>query len=167
MIPHHQFLLLLAISADHPELTTLHVNFSICKGSNMFWDLPSLGNLFAPGWPCWWPWGSQFQLHSPWYTPSPYVSLRWLPRFTLFGSNDRNPVWPPKFISLEQVGCPCTAMAVAERYSSSLLLAAARRYRCPRPLLTGDPATSTRNHCYKVAHSFIRNYVFIHIYFMS
>lgn len=139
MIPQHQFLFLLAISADHPELTTLRVNFSICKGNNMFWHLPSLGKLFAPGWPCWWPWGSQFQLHSPGYTPSPYVSLRWLPRFTLFGSNARNPVWPPKFISLEQAGCPRIAVAAAEPYSWSLLLAGARRYCCPPPTAPRRP----------------------------
>lgn len=104
MISDHQCLLLLPISADHPELTTLHINFSVCKGNNMFCDLPRLGNLFAPSWPCWWPWGSQFQLHSSPYTPLPYVYLGWLPCFILLGSKDGNPVLPPKFTSLEEVG---------------------------------------------------------------
>ena len=37
MILHHHFLFLLAISAYLPEPTTLHINFSICKGNNMTW----------------------------------------------------------------------------------------------------------------------------------
>lgn len=97
MISYHQYLLLLSISAHHPKLITLHMNFSICKG-NMFCDLPQTdlaGDLGDSN--------SSFSLP---HKHLPYVYLGWLPCFRLFGFNNKNSVSPPKYISVEQVGYP-------------------------------------------------------------